>query len=210
MKSIHVLTMAFGLAALLGFSAEYDNNIIYRNGEKMRIISKIGVNVLLQGANADFEIYNTYAGSNLVFKVDKRAVGLDVLEVKGESVSNLVAQIAEEMARRHCATVCQARMAALEASLAILTQKVAELQVTVAALQERVNQGVAHGLSFAAKDTAGGTNVVMRTIRRHDGSLANAEERLLPGTYHYVWDAAADLPVGWKCDSMVITCTARE
>ena len=66
--------------------------------------------------------------------------------------------------------------------------------------------GTKYDTSFTAKDLVGGTNVTMRTIRKLDGATANAaKEQLLPGNYHWVWDAAADLPEDWNCARMTVT-----
>ena len=71
--------------------------------------------------------------------------------------------------------------------------------------------GTLHDVSFTAQDMAGGTNITMATVRKADGTTVNvAEERLTPGTYNWVWDAAADLPKGWKCDRVTVTGMAVE
>ena len=68
--------------------------------------------------------------------------------------------------------------------------------------------GTKYDTSFAAKDMVGNTNIAMRTIHKADGTAAVATEQLLPGTYSWVWDAAADLPKDFKCDRMTVTATA--
>lgn len=69
--------------------------------------------------------------------------------------------------------------------------------------------GVLHDTSFMARDMAGGTNITMATVRKADGTAVNvAQERLMPGAYSWVWDAAADLPKGWKCDRVTVTGSA--
>ena len=71
--------------------------------------------------------------------------------------------------------------------------------------------GTKYDTSFTAKDLEGGTNITMRTIRKADGSAANVtKEQLMPGTYNWVWDAAADLPKDWKSDRVTVTGTAVE
>ena len=66
--------------------------------------------------------------------------------------------------------------------------------------------GTKYDTSFTAKDVVGGTNITMATVRKSDGTAANvAKEPLLPGNYHWVWDAAADLSKDWKCDRMTVT-----
>jgi hypothetical protein len=64
-------------------------------------------------------------------------------------------------------------------------------------------------VSLVAKDLVGGTNIVMKTIRKADGSLASAKEQLAPGTYHWVWNAAADLPNDFKCERVTVEVTAE-
>ena len=68
--------------------------------------------------------------------------------------------------------------------------------------------GTKYDTSFTAKDMVGSTNITMKTIRKSNGVAAAAKEQLLPGTYNWVWDAAADLPKGWKCDRVTVTGTA--
>lgn len=70
--------------------------------------------------------------------------------------------------------------------------------------------GTKYDTSFTAKDMVGNTNIAMRTIRKADGTAAAAKEQLLPGTYNWVWDAAADLPKDFKCDRVTVTGTANE
>ena len=70
--------------------------------------------------------------------------------------------------------------------------------------------GTKYDTSFTAKDMVGNTNIAMRTIRKADGIAAATKEPLLPGTYSWVWDAAADLPKDFKCDRVTVTGTANE
>ena len=65
--------------------------------------------------------------------------------------------------------------------------------------------GTKYDTSFTAKDMVGGTNVAMKTIRKSNGVAAEEKEKLLPGTYNWVWDAAADLPNDFKCERMTVT-----
>ena len=67
--------------------------------------------------------------------------------------------------------------------------------------------GTQYDTSFIAKDMVGGTNVAMKTIRKSDGTTAAAKESLQPGTYNWIWDAAADLPDGFECERMMVTGT---
>ncbi|MBQ3315416.1 MAG: SUMF1/EgtB/PvdO family nonheme iron enzyme [Kiritimatiellae bacterium] len=61
-----------------------------------------------------------------------------------------------------------------------------------------------------AKDVAGGTNLPMRTVYKQDGTAVNmAGESLVPGTYNWVWDAAADLPDGFECERVSVEVTAN-
>ena len=70
--------------------------------------------------------------------------------------------------------------------------------------------GVKYDTSFTAKDMVGNTNIAMKTIRKADGTAAAAKEQLMPDTYNWVWDAAADLPKDFKCDRVTVTGTAVE
>ena len=70
--------------------------------------------------------------------------------------------------------------------------------------------GMKYDTSFTAADVVGGTNITMATVRKSNGVAANvAKEQLTPGTYNWVWDAAADLPKDFKCNEMTITGTAN-
>ena len=70
--------------------------------------------------------------------------------------------------------------------------------------------GKKYDTSFTAKDMVGNTNITMKTIRKADGTAAAAKEQLMPDTYNWVWDAAADLPKGWKSDRVTATTTVDE
>ncbi|MBQ9740356.1 MAG: hypothetical protein IJV91_05390 [Kiritimatiellae bacterium] len=69
--------------------------------------------------------------------------------------------------------------------------------------------GTKYDTSFTAKEMVGNTNITMRTIRKADGTAAATKEQLQPGTYNWVWDAAADLPDGFQCERMTIEMTAK-
>ena len=66
--------------------------------------------------------------------------------------------------------------------------------------------GVAYTLSIHAKDmTGGGTNLPMRSVYRLDGSSVNVAGEAVPaGTYHWVWNAAADLPKSFKSECVTV------
>lgn len=70
--------------------------------------------------------------------------------------------------------------------------------------------GTKYDTSFVAKDMVGGTNIAMKTIRKSNGVVAEEKEKLLPGTYNWVWDAAADLPKDFKCERMTVTGNAEQ
>jgi len=51
-----------------------------------------------------------------------------------------------------------------------------------------------YDVSFTAKDKVGGTNITMKTLYKSAGVAADVScEKLLPGSYSWVWDAEADL-----------------
>ena len=61
-------------------------------------------------------------------------------------------------------------------------------------------------VTLSAKDVAGNTNLPMRTIRKSNGAAVNtAGESLSPGTYKWVWDAAADLPKDFKRERVTVS-----
>ena len=70
--------------------------------------------------------------------------------------------------------------------------------------------GMTYDTTFTARDMVGNTNIAMRTVRKSDGTAANVDgEALQPGTYHWVWDAAADLPDGFQCERVKVEVTAE-
>ena len=71
--------------------------------------------------------------------------------------------------------------------------------------------GAMNRVSLSAKDMVGDTNIVMRTIRKANGSTVNVDgESVVQGTYNWVWDAAADLPDGFECNRVTVTGKAEE
>ena len=136
--SLSVMTAAL-LAAANAFSADHDNNIVYRDGETMKIQSRIGIEVELLGNGAGFEVVDKVGNGGTAFKVNRVADGLKSLEVGGESVSNLVVEIAEDVCRRRIGGDIDARLGALEAEVARLTATIANLQRSVATIQERID-----------------------------------------------------------------------
>lgn len=61
--------------------------------------------------------------------------------------------------------------------------------------------GVKYTPSFVSKDLVGGTNLAMKTIYRvADGMTVSPMDGFETGTYSLVWDAASDLPKGFRCD----------
>ena len=204
-----ILILGLCLAAARAFSADHDNNIVYRDGETMKIQSTIGVEVELLGNGAGFEVVDKVGNGGTAFKVNRVADGLKSLEVGGESVSNLVVEIAEDVCRRRNLDSIVARLETVEVQVRNLSALASNLQETVTALQQGAIAGVRHDVFLTAKDMAGNTNITMRTMRRSDGSAASSHERLLPGTYNWVWDAAADLPEGFVCDQVVVEVEAQ-
>ena len=70
--------------------------------------------------------------------------------------------------------------------------------------------GAKYNVSLSARDVIGGTNVAMKTVRKKDQSAVNvAGAQIAPGTYNWIWDAAADLPKGWKCDRVTVKVSAE-
>ena len=65
-------------------------------------------------------------------------------------------------------------------------------------------------VTLSVKDVEGGTNLPMRAVYKQDGIAVNmAGESLPPGTYSWIWDAAADLPDGFQCDRVTVEVTAE-
>lgn len=56
-------------------------------------------------------------------------------------------------------------------------------------------------LDFYVEDTVGGTNITVKTMTKADGEAVTRQDWVRPGAYRWVWNAAADLPPGWKSKS---------
>ena len=72
-------------------------------------------------------------------------------------------------------------------------------------------EGAQYNISLSAKDVVGNTNLPMRTVYKCDGSAVNVSGELVsPGTYRWVWDAAADLPDGFQCEHVSVTIESSD
>ena len=70
----------------------------------------------------------------------------------------------------------------------------------------------AYTVSFAAKDGTTDVGLPMPSVSYVDGSVTPVSVsplKLKPGIYHFLWDAAADLPSGFNSEHMTITVEAR-
>ena len=80
-----------------------------------------------------------------------------------------------------------------------------DLQFTI-----KGDSGVKFNTSFSAQDVMGGTNLTMKTLYKSNGTAANvAKEQLEPGTYNWVWNAAADLGEGTVLDRVTISVNVQ-
>ncbi len=67
------------------------------------------------------------------------------------------------------------------------------------------DEGAKYDTSFSAQGVIGGTNLVMKTLYKSPGVKANVGlEKLLPGTYNWLWDAPADVGDDFVGESVVI------
>ena len=67
------------------------------------------------------------------------------------------------------------------------------------------DDGAKYDTSFSVQDVIGGTNLAMKTIYKSSGGKANAGlEKLVPGTYNWLWDAPADVGNDFVSESVVI------
>ena len=64
-------------------------------------------------------------------------------------------------------------------------------------------------VSAVATDRNGGTNLAVRTIWENGGAVTNTTLDIAPGTHRFVWDASADLPVGFVADRVAISIRAE-
>ena len=56
------------------------------------------------------------------------------------------------------------------------------------------DEGAKYDTSFSVQDVIGGTNLAMKTVYKSSGVKANVSlEKLVPGTYNWLWDAPVDL-----------------
>ena len=70
--------------------------------------------------------------------------------------------------------------------------------------------GTKYNTSFTARDVVGNTNLTMKTIYKSNGTAVNvSKEQLTPGTYNWVWNAAADLGVDAVLDRVVVEVKAE-
>ena len=66
-------------------------------------------------------------------------------------------------------------------------------------------EGTKYDTSFTAQDVIGGTNLSMKTVYMSPGVKANVGlEKLVPGTYNWLWDAPADVGDDFVSESVVI------
>jgi len=68
--------------------------------------------------------------------------------------------------------------------------------------------GEQYDVSFAATNVVGGTNLTMKTLLDEKGA-ALTSNAVKPGTYRWAWNAAADLPDGFKAERVAITVEAK-
>lgn len=65
--------------------------------------------------------------------------------------------------------------------------------------------GTQYDTSFSVQDVAGGTNLTMKTLYKSSGEKANvALEKLVSGTYNWLWDAPSDLGADFASEGVVI------
>lgn len=117
------LIFAVLLAATSVIAADHDNNIIYKDGETLKIQSKIGVDVQLIGENTEFSVTDK-DGSTKVFSIDKKSAGLDRITVDGASASNLV----EDIVKAYQDPTLAARMTAAENNIERIDGELEELR----------------------------------------------------------------------------------
>lgn len=67
------------------------------------------------------------------------------------------------------------------------------------------DDGAKYDTSFSVQDVIGGTNLAMKTVYKSPGVKANTGlEKLVPGTYNWIWDAPADVGNDFVSESVVI------
>jgi len=66
------------------------------------------------------------------------------------------------------------------------------------------DSGMKFDTSFVAKDLVGGTNFLMKTVYKSNGSSAALTNSLAAGSYKWVWNAAADLPSEFICERVKV------
>lgn len=67
------------------------------------------------------------------------------------------------------------------------------------------DEGAKYDTMFSVQDVVGGTNLSMKTVYKSPGVKANAGvEKLVPGSYNWLWDAPADVGNDFVSESVVI------
>ena len=64
-------------------------------------------------------------------------------------------------------------------------------------------------VSAMATDSNGGTNLAVRSVWEDGGAVTNSTLDIAPGTHRFVWNASADLPVGFVADRVAISLRAE-
>ncbi len=94
MKYTRKVLFAVLLAASSTIAAEHDNNIIYKDGETLKIQSKIGVEAQLTGDATEFSVVDKDSDTKIL-EVGKFEPGLNRIKLDGNSASNLVVDIVD-------------------------------------------------------------------------------------------------------------------
>lgn len=123
MKYTGKVLFAILFAATSVLAVEHDNNIIYKDGENLKIQSKIGVDVQLTGENTEFKV-SDMDSSESVFSIGKNGTGLSRLTLDGETASNLVAS----MIAAHVDPTISERLRIIENAIEKLNNDVEELK----------------------------------------------------------------------------------
>ena len=69
---------------------------------------------------------------------------------------------------------------------------------------------VNNNITVNALDTSTGKSLNVATLYDDKGNLISLPIKLTPGRHHLIWDADADVPMGYKTDSLSVTISAGQ
>lgn len=125
MKYTRKVLFAVLFAATSVIAAEHDNNIIYKDGETLKIQSKIGIEAQLIGDGTEFTVIDKDSDAKIL-EVGKFETGLNRIKLDGNSASNLVVDIVDSRVGP-----LEQRVAAVEEAIPPLDNRVTQVEEAI-------------------------------------------------------------------------------